>query len=170
SQKLAPQARPVALLTLLVLGGAALRYHPHHLTYFNELAGGPAEGKYLLLDSNLDWGQALHDLRDELEANQQTLDGLVYFGSFPPRAIQLNMPPAPQLTPAAGRYAISVNFLEGRPHVIRLPDNSWQEVDLDYYGYFRYFRPVKYIGNSIAIFEISESDRRTYEQALKGTF
>jgi len=32
---------------------------PHYLAYFNELAGGPANGFKELADSNLDWGQDL---------------------------------------------------------------------------------------------------------------
>ena len=39
--------------------GGTLLQHPHHLAYFNELAGGPANGWRLLVDSNLDWGQDL---------------------------------------------------------------------------------------------------------------
>ena len=42
--------------------GGTLRQHPHHLAYFNEIAGGPANGWRLLVDSNLDWGQDLERL------------------------------------------------------------------------------------------------------------
>ena len=38
------------------------RVHPHYLAYFNEPAGGPANGYRLLVDSNLDWGQDLKGL------------------------------------------------------------------------------------------------------------
>ena len=36
---------------------------PHDLAYFNELAGGPANGFKELADSNLDWGQDLKNLK-----------------------------------------------------------------------------------------------------------
>jgi 4-amino-4-deoxy-L-arabinose transferase-like glycosyltransferase len=36
--------------------------HPHELTYFNILAGGPKGGRQILADSNLDWGQGLRAL------------------------------------------------------------------------------------------------------------
>ena len=36
---------------------------PHYLAYFNELAGGPANGFKELVDSNLDWGQDLKNLK-----------------------------------------------------------------------------------------------------------
>ena len=35
----------------------ALWIAPHHLSYFNVLAGGPRNGHRILLDSNYDWGQ-----------------------------------------------------------------------------------------------------------------
>ena len=40
-----------------------LRIYPHYRAYFNELAGGPEKGIYLLGDSNIDWGQDLIGLK-----------------------------------------------------------------------------------------------------------
>jgi hypothetical protein len=60
---------------------------PHHLAYFNELAGGPAGGVRNLGDSNLDWGQGLRTLARWLE--QRRIEGpigLAYFGTADPRA------------------------------------------------------------------------------------
>src|SRR5206468_1049993 len=37
--------------------------HPEYLAYFNEVAGGIKGGRTHLLDSNLDWGQDLHELK-----------------------------------------------------------------------------------------------------------
>lgn len=39
---------------------------PHHLSYFNELAGGPLNGYQFLLDANVDWGQDLIRLKSWL--------------------------------------------------------------------------------------------------------
>ena len=36
--------------------------HPHELSYFNVLAGGKIGGRWVLADSNLDWGQGLRSL------------------------------------------------------------------------------------------------------------
>ena len=33
------------------------RIHPHELSYFNAIAGGPERGRFILSDSNVDWGQ-----------------------------------------------------------------------------------------------------------------
>lgn len=60
--------------------------HPHYLAYFNELAGGPAAGSRLLVDSSLDWGQDLGRLADWLdrEGAREPI-GLAYFGMADPR-------------------------------------------------------------------------------------
>ena len=46
----------VAVLALWY-AGSVLRVHPNYLAYFNEAAGGPAQGWRWLVDSNVDWGQ-----------------------------------------------------------------------------------------------------------------
>ncbi|MFA6957175.1 MAG: phospholipid carrier-dependent glycosyltransferase [Thermoanaerobaculia bacterium] len=59
---------------------------PHHLSYFNELAGGPSEGARHLVDSNVDWGQDLPALRAWMSNNEVTEPiNLCYFGSGDPR-------------------------------------------------------------------------------------
>jgi hypothetical protein len=59
--------------------------HPHELTYFNVLGGGPREGRRILSDSNLDWGQGLKSLarlqRDEPQFRDLTF---YYFGDTEP--------------------------------------------------------------------------------------
>jgi len=58
----------------------------HHLSYFNELAGGPKNGYTHLVDSNVDWGQDLPALRAWIDAHPQTAPvNLIYFGSADPR-------------------------------------------------------------------------------------
>jgi Dolichyl-phosphate-mannose-protein mannosyltransferase len=59
--------------------------YPHYLAYFNELAGGPRNGYRSLVDSNLDWGQDLKDLKRWLEARGVTEPvNLCYFGTADP--------------------------------------------------------------------------------------
>ncbi len=80
--------RPVRWLVaacLLWNAGAVARIHPHHLAYFNELAGGPAHGHAILIDSNIDWGQDLYELAEWLKQHRpgQTVR-LAYFGNVDP--------------------------------------------------------------------------------------
>jgi hypothetical protein len=152
---------PFRTLTTIVLAGWMLfsvRYHPHHLAYFNELAGGPLGGREHLLDSNLDWGQDLGGLKDYLDKHGVGEIGLAYFGTVPPRAlgISYHIPPSP--LPQPGRYAVSVNFEQGRPHWVRTPHNEIRPVNIGQFAYFRFFPPVARIGYSIDVFELTQED------------
>jgi hypothetical protein len=64
--------------------GAALFIHPHYLSYFNELAGGPSRGYRILVDSSLDWGQDLRGLKPYMEAHGIPRVKLSYFGTADP--------------------------------------------------------------------------------------
>ena len=152
---------PFRTLTIVVLAGWMLfsvRYHPHHLAYFNELAGGPLGGREHLLDSNLDWGQDLGGLKEYLDRQGIREIGLAYFGTVPPKAlgISYHIPPSP--IPRPGRYAVSVNFEQGRPHWVRTPQNEIRPVDIGQFAYFRFFQPVAHIGYSIDVFELTQED------------
>jgi len=73
----------VAALSLWYAGGTLVQ-HPHHLAYFNEIAGGPRNGWRLLVDSNLDWGQDLKRLAEWMRAHAVPRLKLSYFGSADP--------------------------------------------------------------------------------------
>lgn len=76
---------PVAAMLLAWHAVESWRVRPHYLTYFNELAGGPTGGHRYFVDSSLDWGQGLPDLKTWLDAHPH--DGplyLSYFGSDDP--------------------------------------------------------------------------------------
>jgi hypothetical protein len=76
-----PTLATVALLLLPILGGFELvRIHPHELSYFNALAGGPEHGRKLLSDSNVDWGLDLKRLASELARRRVAQPTIVYFG------------------------------------------------------------------------------------------
>jgi hypothetical protein len=60
--------------------------HPNYLAYFNELGGGPLNGYKYLVDSNLDWGQDLKQLKAWLEKrNVKQPIYFCYFGMADPR-------------------------------------------------------------------------------------
>lgn len=75
-----------ALLILLLVWYAfsSIKIHPHYIAYFNEIGGGPENGWKHLIDSNIDWGQDLKELREYLkkEGNPELM--LNYFGSIFP--------------------------------------------------------------------------------------
>lgn len=64
---------------------ALVLFHPHELSYFNELVGGPRGGRMILADSNLDWGQGARALA-RLQTLHPELQDLTtfYFGDTHP--------------------------------------------------------------------------------------
>ncbi|HEU5116861.1 MAG TPA: glycosyltransferase family 39 protein, partial [Isosphaeraceae bacterium] len=93
SASLTGRTRPVAIgligLSLAQSVVSALWVHPHYLAYFNAVSGGPDHGSEHLIDSNLDWGQDLVNLKRWVDRNApgERL-GLAYFGQVPPVIFQ----------------------------------------------------------------------------------
>ncbi|HKZ84281.1 MAG TPA: glycosyltransferase family 39 protein [Anaerolineae bacterium] len=150
----------LSLLVWHIIG--ALRIYPFYLTFFNEIAGGPDRGRYVLSDSNLDWGQDMAGLKQYVEENGIDRIKLSYFGIAHPTAYGLKTEPLLPIRsamhdqgawwlhtyyphdPPPGVYAISVANLMG---------GIW--IDRETYTYFRDRKPDTTIGNSIYIFTIS---------------
>ena len=145
----------------------ALRFHPHHLAYFNVLAGGPSRGGWHLVDSNIDWGQDLHALKSFMDERQLHEIGLAYFGTVVPARIGINATPLPSRFPQPGWYAVSVNFVHGRPHALRDQNGDRTQVGIGEFGYFRFFEPVARIGYSIDVYHLTDRDIARYSHALR---
>ncbi|MBI2498164.1 MAG: glycosyltransferase family 39 protein [Opitutae bacterium] len=119
--------RRAALVALLIAGQllAHAGVAPHYLAFFNSLAGGPANGHRLLVDSSLDWGQDLPGLALWLQESNRGATAqpvfLSYFGSGEPKYYGIKavaLPyvngfklPHPWYEPAAGIYCISATML-----------------------------------------------------------
>ncbi|HWC00559.1 MAG TPA: glycosyltransferase family 39 protein [Bryobacteraceae bacterium] len=122
------QPRRWPRLALVVLLGAfaadSLRLYPDFLAYFSPVVGGPNQGYRRLVDSSLDWGMDLPQLRDWLvrhnPGNRIPLY-LSYFGSDDPDHYKLHyrwlspgddwLPRWPSM-PGPGLYAISATAFE----------------------------------------------------------
>jgi Dolichyl-phosphate-mannose-protein mannosyltransferase len=152
---------------LVIAAPLSLRFHPHHMAYFNEAAGGPVNGGWHLLDSNIDWGQDLHGLRDYLDQHRITDIGLAYYGTVLPSSIGINAHDPPFRLPRAGWYAISVNYVHGRPHVFGNHEGASVRVGLGELGYFRFFTPVTSIGYSINVYHLTHRDVMEYMTELQ---
>lgn len=155
--------RPVWLLVFAACL-ASLRHHPHHLAYFNEYAGGPGGGRNHLLDSNLDWGQDLYLVKAFMAEQQLDAIGLAYFGTLHPELIGIDYTLPPELTPETagtwtlppGWYAVSVNYVMGRPHVLHEPEGGAHGVNIGAFRYFREFEPVRRLGYSIDVYHVPQ--------------
>jgi 4-amino-4-deoxy-L-arabinose transferase-like glycosyltransferase len=115
------------LVGLTVAWGAVSSFSvfPHYLAYFNESIGGPSHGYRYLVDSNLDWGQELKDLKRFMVDHQIAKVNLSYFGSdaperygiayaaLPSYRLPADAPQAPSPLPAGSWVAISATMLQG---------------------------------------------------------
>jgi 4-amino-4-deoxy-L-arabinose transferase-like glycosyltransferase len=147
------------LLQLLVAWGVieGVRYHPHHLAYFNQLAGGPAHAARYLAADNLDWGQDLRGLRKfQLEHRTRQLQ-LRYFGSVPPYRYDIDFVPLTS-TPTAGWLAVSRTSLVSE--LMPVDPGSGPERRQRTYAWLDAFEPVALIGYSIAVYHLTEEDLR----------
>ncbi|MDG2334553.1 MAG: glycosyltransferase family 39 protein [Myxococcota bacterium] len=138
------------LVTWLAIAGAAI--HPHYLAHFNRLAGGPAGAHRFLVDSNLDWGQSLAALADELEARGNPPVWLGYFGPEPPEGYGIQAKRLPGCTPVTGTVAISATLLRGLYSV----ENPFVSAPPGCYDWLLDREPVAQPGYSILLYEIPE--------------
>jgi len=116
-------ARPALAGVLGFVAFGAVRLFPDYLAYFSPWVGGPSQGYRRLVDSSLDWGMDLPQLRDWIRQHDPAGSAplyLTYFGTddpdhyhFPYRWLSSGfnwLPHAPTLL-EPGYYAISAtNF------------------------------------------------------------
>jgi len=170
----------VVAIPLLWSVASSLWIYPHSLSYFNELIGGPSHGYQHLINSNLDWGQDLHDLKRWLDQHPSSEPlYLAYYGLFAPQVagIEFQLPPAwppddqkqenDSLVP--GRYAISVNHIYGLDTLPPFNEKGEKQyVDQAAYRYFLDLTPIARAGYSIHIYRITREDiDRLKEQRRK---
>ncbi len=148
------------LLGVFVLWSAvaACRIYPHHLSYFNELAGGSANGYKSLVDSNLDWGQDLAGLKSFVKKYGIDRIRLSYYGMSDPAYYGINYQylPSPKFQPWTQRHRNEENFkLEKGIYAISATNVAGIFLDnRDTYQYFRKLEPIDAVGNSILIYEV----------------
>lgn len=148
------RVRKLAVLVLLGFNAlATLRSHPHELAYFNELVGGSRNGWRHLVDSNLDWGQDLKDLRPWMQERGLEEIQLAYFGTADPSYYGIRYralpsfflstgPLEPGSFPPRGLVAISATCYWGLP---------WGK---NPYRFLHRLEPIDRVGDSILVFDV----------------
>ena len=138
----------------LLYAASVLRVHPNYLAYFNEAAGGPAQGWRWLVDSNVDWGQELPGLKRYMDTNGIGRVTLCYFGTADPAyygiaadRLPSYQPPPPSTVVRAVHpgdvVAISATHLQG----LYLDPDMQPLMAL-----FRARQPIAAIGHSIFVY------------------
>jgi 4-amino-4-deoxy-L-arabinose transferase-like glycosyltransferase len=143
----------VAAGALAWSAGSSLSVYPHSLSYFNELAGGPARGHEHLIDANVDWGQDLFFLKAWSDAHPEARPlHLACFSYVPPLHYGLDGPDVPT-EPRPGWFAISVHHLH---------DPAGR------FDYFRRLRPVARVGYSTHIYHLSPAEAEQLREQAGG--
>lgn len=149
-----------ALLSLLV---SDWLIHPYYLSYFNMAAGGPDNGRNILIDSNIDWGQDLLRLKQWMVEHDVDEVKLGWFGTADPAYYGIAYEPMPGLgreefyslwypppfnpeSPEPGVYAISVS---------NLWESHWETKIT--YPWFRARPPDDQVGYSILIYYVPDA-------------
>jgi dolichyl-phosphate-mannose-protein mannosyltransferase len=154
----------VAVLLVMTAGGVASSA-PYYLAYFNLPSTALFDRHFLLVDSNLDWGQDLGRLKRYMDEHHIDSVKLAYFGNASPRELGLRH----ERLPAFNLYG----FYEPEWKPARSVDpGDWLAISATcYVGDFaadrRYYldrlgqlSPVTTIGHSILLFHIPGPDDR----------
>jgi len=145
-----------ALLIWYVI--STIRIFPHYLAYFNELAGGPANGYRSLVDSNLDWGQTWKELKAYLDARGIVQVKFSAGGSNDPAIYDIAYEP---LAPMKGAPPVLPSRFNPAPGVYVLSANSYQGVglaDVNSFDWFRHRRPDAQIGYATFVYTVRPTE------------
>ncbi len=180
------------LLLWQIIG--TLHLAPHYLTFFNAIAGGAKGGYRYLVDSNLDWGQNLWDLKRWLTQNKEdTTTKVVTTNSHGVTAT--NLESVSEITtnrplyyahysPARpSSYGINADFLPPDPRAV--PLTPWQPAPGRYaigatvlqgpyapaintYAWFRTHTPTARLGNALWVYDVPPRSSATWAVVCTG--
>jgi 4-amino-4-deoxy-L-arabinose transferase-like glycosyltransferase len=138
----------LALAACLFVGTAVA--WPDYIAYFSPVAGGGDGGHRYLLDSNLDWGQGLIELRDFLAKNGVPSVKLAYAGRVRPELYGIRYETLRDGAPVSGVVAVSANLLWGRTYFVN--GTAFWPKSPDTYAAYRARKPWAILGHSIYVF------------------
>jgi hypothetical protein len=148
--------RRALAVMVLVLAVESAAIYPHYLAFFNGFAGGPDNGPRYLVDSNLDWGQDLYNLKKYVVTHDAKHLCVSYFGRASMAYYKLDYELLPQTHQAAEREkmdcvaAISATQLMGA------------YVGGEMYRWLRERQPMAKIGYSIYLYDFRRSPTRPH--------
>lgn len=145
-----------ALIAVLVawLIISPLTYYPNFLAYISEYGPGRDRGSEVLVDSSLDWGQGLLQLRDYLRENGIERVYLSYFGSARPDGYGIDYDPLYSFFPLQPS-AIKKTGAPKPTHVV-ISATNLQGVYFrgDPFAQFRRIRPDAVVAHTMYVYRI----------------
>jgi hypothetical protein len=147
--------RAAIAVGVLWFAASSLSDYPHFLAYTSEFGAGRDRGDELLLDSSLDWGQGLIDLRSFMREENASSVYLSYFGSALPQGYGIDYVPLASYfpLPAVDRPAgappprfivVSATNLHG----IYLPGDPFARL--------REVEPYAVLGHTLFVYRVDE--------------
>lgn len=128
-----------ALAGWLLVGAQAVETAlaaPWYLSFFNRFAGGPGGGDRLINDSNVDWGQGLIALREELARRGIARVHLAYHGTTDPAIYGIDYVPytGGRPGPESEWLAVSSYYFVGLTQRMMTRQGRTDWVTIDFHG------------------------------------
>lgn len=158
-----PQSKTVRFIFVLVFSGLLiwyaiepLRAFPDYLSYFNELVWPMDNGRNIVVDSNVDWGQDFyklhryaqeHGIRDIKMHFLGGSDPQYFFGSGYTKIDRYS-------GPQKGWLAISATYFKNGTAIPLADIKKFNPDDTLYYSWLKDTKPTAIIGRSIYLFNI----------------
>jgi hypothetical protein len=138
--------------------GSALSFYPDFIAYTSEHQPDRDTGYDVYVDSNLDWGQGLKELRAFMREEKIPQVYLSYFGSAVPEGYGIDYIPLPSFFPLPFRPIPQTN----RPKFVAVSATNLVGLYLpgDPFAMLRRMKPYKVLGHSMFVFHVPEEKAR----------
>jgi len=129
-----PRWRQVIVALAVVQAVEACAHAPWHLSFFNVFAGGPERAQFIVNDSNIDWGQGLIALREEMARRGIKRIHLAYHGTADPALYGIDSVPylGGNPGPESDWIAISSYYFVGLAQRMMLHDRRTDRARIDF--------------------------------------
>ena len=152
-QEMGRPFRVAFIAGLLWLATEWVSIMPDHLSYFNQVAGGPENGIEWLDNSNVDWGQGLKQLRAYLQTHRIEDYAYCYFGTGRPQFYGITGRRITDMDffvrPTRGLVILSAQCI---PRGRNILDKAFGDNPLNW---LRHQKPVTIIGHAYYVYEIN---------------
>ena len=151
-QRVSPIVRGAIVFVVVFYVASPLTYYPHFLAYTSEYQSDPELGYFTFVDSSLDWGQGLIELRDFMRRENIPSVYLSYFGSALPEGYGIRYVPLASFFPLPKQPP-----LEQEPKFIAVSATNLVGLYFagDPFAGLRKSPPYKVLGHTIFVYRIA---------------